>query len=199
MRRVLLICGIVASLVYLAANAIVPMWFEGYDWVSQTVSELSAIDAPTRRLWMAMMVPFTLLMLAFCGGIWMSAGSGRALRLAAVCGWLHIGFGALWPPMHLRGAEMTITDTLHIAWTAVVVPLMMMQIGFAAAALGRWFRVYSVLTITGMIAFGFMTSLEAPNIATGGPTPLIGLWERIGMAPFFVWVPVLAVRLWRAD
>jgi hypothetical protein len=58
MRCSLLACGIVSSLVYIAANAIVPSYFEGYDVLSQTVSELSAVGAPTRTLWLAFMVPY---------------------------------------------------------------------------------------------------------------------------------------------
>jgi len=195
MRRSLLICGILSSVVYVAANVIVPMRFAGYDVVSQTVSELSAIGAPTRELWLAFMVPYALLALAFAIGIWMSAGTSRSLHAAAVFGFANVVIGMFWPPMHLRGAEFTTTDTLHIVWTAIVVPMMMLQIAFGAVAFSRSFRVYSALTIAAMIVFGFVTSLEAPNIAVNGPTPLIGIWERIGMAAQMVWIPVFAVKL----
>ncbi len=197
MRKALLVCGILASVVHAASNIIVPFYFDGYSSISQTVSELSAIGAPTRILWNVMMAPYTLLSIAFAVGVWMSSGKSRALRISAVCGLVSVVFGAFWPPMHLRGAEFTLTDTLHIAWTAVVVPLMMLQIAFGSAAFGRGFRIYSVLTIAAMIAFGVLTSLEAPNIATNGPTPLIGVWERIGIVAQMVWVPVFAVGLLR--
>lgn len=195
MRKALLICGILSPLVWAAANVAAPMRFEGYDWVSQTVSELSAIDSPTRGLWLAFMVPYSLLTIAFTAGIWMSAGTRRALRWAAVCGFVHVVLGFFWPPMHLRGAEFTLTDTLHIVWTALTVPVMMMQIAFAAAAFGRGFRVYSALTIAAMIGFGILTSIDAPNIAVNGPTPNIGVWERIGIAAQMLWVAILAVKL----
>ena len=51
LKRVLIFCGILSSLLYTAANIVVPMQYEGYSAFSQTVSELSAIEAPTRSLW----------------------------------------------------------------------------------------------------------------------------------------------------
>lgn len=195
MRKLLLICGILSSVVYLTANVIVPAHFPGYDIVSQTVSELSAIGAPTRELWSAFMVPYAVLAVAFSIGIWLSSGKSRALRAAAVLGFANVVIGMFWPPMHLRGAEFTTTDTLHIVWTAIVVPMMMLQIAFGAASFGRGFRIYSALTIAAMIVFGTMTGLEAPNIAVNGPTPLIGIWERIGMAAQMIWVSIFAVKL----
>ena len=47
LRKGLLMCGILSSLLYVAMNIFVPMQFEGYSYTSQTVSELSAIGAPT--------------------------------------------------------------------------------------------------------------------------------------------------------
>ena len=52
--RNLLLCGVAAPVLYYAANVIVPMRWAGYSSVDQTVSELSAIGAPTRGLWNAM-------------------------------------------------------------------------------------------------------------------------------------------------
>ncbi len=195
MRRPFLTCGILASFVYLAANVVAPLRYPDYDWVTQTVSELSAIGSPTRGLWVAMMVAYTLLMMGFAAGIWMSSGDRRALRLAAVFTFTHVLFALFWPPMNRRGVEFATTDLLHIVWTAVAVPLMMLQILSAAIALGRRFRVYSAATVAVMIIFTVLTSIEAPSIAVDGPTPHIGVWERIGIAAYMVWVPALAIAL----
>ena len=195
MRKALIYCGILGAAVQVMANVLAPLASLGYVTASQTVSELSAIGAPTRGLWLSMMLPYSILIAGFSIGVWLSANGSRALRIAAICGFLAVIIGAFWPPMHQRGAEFTLTDTLHIAWTAIVVPLMMLQIGFAAAAFGRAFRVYSVLTIAAMIGFGVLTAIDAPNIASNGPTPLIGVWERIGIAAQIVWLPVFAIKL----
>ena len=50
----LLSCGVLASLLYLGTDILAgPLW-EGYNFVHQAVSELSAVDAPTRSLTFAL-------------------------------------------------------------------------------------------------------------------------------------------------
>jgi hypothetical protein len=49
-RQLLLACGLLSSLLYVAMNVVVPMQWQGYSSAAQTVSELSAIGAPTRPL-----------------------------------------------------------------------------------------------------------------------------------------------------
>src|SRR5829696_5857538 len=83
-RKLLLICGIVSSLLYVAMNVFVPMQWEGYSSASQTVSELSAIGAPTRPLWVPLGIAYTLLVAAFGWGVWASARQNRSLRVAGV-------------------------------------------------------------------------------------------------------------------
>ena len=50
-RKSLLVCGVLSSLLYVAMTVLVAMQWEGYSSASQTISELSAIGAPTRSLW----------------------------------------------------------------------------------------------------------------------------------------------------
>ncbi|MEW5929308.1 MAG: DUF998 domain-containing protein [Gemmatimonadota bacterium] len=113
---VLLVCGILSALLYAAMVAFVAMRWQGYSSVSQTVSELSVIGAPTRPLWVALAAVYTLLVTAFGCGVWLAAGRNRRLR---VVGGLQIAAGLIgpfWPPMHLRGADATLTDTLHVVF-----------------------------------------------------------------------------------
>ena len=49
-RRLLLICGILASLLWIGTDIVAGVLWEGYSFVDQAVSELSAIGAPTRPL-----------------------------------------------------------------------------------------------------------------------------------------------------
>src|SRR5688572_26737188 len=73
LRKVLLLCGIFSSLVYIAADIVAARRYPGYIYTAQTVSEFSAIGAPTRPLWMIMVTLYTILLAAFGWGIWMSA------------------------------------------------------------------------------------------------------------------------------
>ena len=168
-RTILLICGIVSSLLYVAMNVFVPMQWEGYSSASQTVSELSAIGAPTRPLWVLLGVAYTLLVAAFGWGVWASARRNRPLR---VVGGLLVAYGVIglaWPPMHLRevlaAGGGTLTDTMHIVFAMVTVLLMLLAIGFGAAAFGKRFRLYSIATMVILVAFGALTGVDAPRIA----------------------------------
>ena len=78
-RKALLVCGIVSSLLYGAMIGAIR--FEGYSRISQVPSELTAIGAPTRPLWMLLGAVYTVLVTAFGWGVWKAAGRSRALRI----------------------------------------------------------------------------------------------------------------------
>jgi hypothetical protein len=197
-RKVLLVYGILSSLLYVAMNIIAPMLYEGYNSASQTVSELSAIGAPTRAFWLLLGIPYALLATAFGCGVWVSAGRNRPLRVVGGLMVAHGVIGLFCPPMHMRGAEFTLTDTMHIVFGMVTVLLMLLAIGFGAAAFGKRFRLYSIATIALLVVSGALTGLEAPRIAANLPTPWVGVWERINIGIFLLWVVALAIALLRA-
>jgi hypothetical protein len=197
LRTVLLACGILASLHYAAMLVFVPRHWKGYSSASQTVSELSAIGAPTRSLWVALAVVYTLLLVAFGWGVWRSAERSRALRVVGALLIASAVIGLFWPPMHLRGTEPTLTDTLHIVFAVIWNLLAVLTIVFAAAALGARFRLYSAVILATFVVFGILTGMEAPRIATNLPTPWIGVWERIIIGAFYLWLSALAVVLLR--
>jgi pimeloyl-ACP methyl ester carboxylesterase len=200
-RKILLVCGILSSLLYVAMNVFVPMQWESYSSVSQTVSELSAIDAPTRPLWTLLGVLYTLLTAAFGLGVWASARGSFPLRIVGGAIVASALIGLAWPPMHQRAVLAagggTLTDTLHIAWTVVTNLLFMLAIGLGVAALGRRFRLYSIATMVSLVGFGVLTGMDAPRLQANLPTPWMGVWERIGIGAFLMWIVVLATALLR--
>jgi accessory gene regulator protein AgrB len=202
-RRFLLFCGVLASLIYIAMNIFIPPLYEGYNWVTQIVSELSAVDAPTRPLWFPLGIVYTLLVAVFGWGVFKSARQKRSLRTAGILLFLHGIVSLTWSPMHQRevlaAGGGTFTDTWHIVMSVITVSLMFLTIGFGAAAFDKGFRFYSVATILVFIAFGVLTFAEAPNVDKNLPTPFIGLWERINIAAFMVWLFVFSVILLRAE
>jgi pimeloyl-ACP methyl ester carboxylesterase len=203
LRKALLACGIVSSLLYLAMNVFVPMQWDAYSSFSQTISELSAIDAPTRPLWVPLGIVYTLLVAAFGVGVWKSAQRNRPLR---VVGGLFVASGLIglgWLPMHQRAVLAagggTFSDTMHLVWAAVTVALMMFQIGFAAAAFDRRFRRYSIVTMIVLFVFGMLTFRAAPGVAANLPTPWLGVWERINVLGFMLWQAAVAIVLLRRE
>jgi hypothetical protein len=142
-----------------------------------------------------------LLVAAFGVGVWASAS--RSWYLDVLGGLLVISgiIGLGWPPMHQRAVLATgggtLTDTLHLVWAAVTSLFFMLEIGFGAAVFGKRFRIYSIVTMVILVVFGALVGIDAPNVGRNLPTPWIGVWERINIGVFMVWVIVLAMALLR--
>jgi uncharacterized protein YndB with AHSA1/START domain len=201
-RRPLLACGILAPALYVAMTLFVGLLWEGYSIVSGVPSELAAIGAPTRLLWIWLGAVYAVLMVAFGWIVWKSAPPNRALRVAGALLMAYTVFGQFWPPMHQRAVLAagggTLTDTLHLVWAAITGIFFMVIIGFGAAALGKRFRVYSIATLVIGLACGAVTGTYASQVQADLPTPGVGVWERISIATFMAWIAVLAIALLRA-
>lgn len=197
----LLLCGVLSSVFYIALNIVVSMQYEGYNAASQAVSELSAIGAPTKSLWTTLIIIYSFLVFAFGWGVWVSAGRNRPLRITGILIIIYVLVGLFWPPMHQRDALAagagSQTDQLHIAFTILTVVIMLLVIGFGAASLGRHFLWFSILTIAILIVFGTLTGLNAPRMEANLPTPWMGVWERISIGAYMVWIMVFSIAVLR--
>lgn len=195
--RLLLACGIAASLLYVVTDVIGAMSYPGYRYTAQAISEMSAIGAPTAELLAPFYTTFSVLFVAFAAGVWFAAGTRRSLRWSAgfMIALAALGIGWALFPMNARGAERTFTDTMHLVLSAASVLLLTSAMTCAAAAFGRTFRIYSALSITTMLVFGYLTTLDVPRVDAGLPTPYLGINERLSMAAWLLWIAVLSIEL----
>lgn len=198
--KILLLCGILSSLLYIGTDLLASWLYEGYSYTSQQISELAAIGAPTRLLWIAMTIIWAPLVVAFGTGVLLSA---RKLSLKWVgillAIWSIIGLVWLFFPMHQRGTVQSETDTLHILFAAVQVIVMVLFISLGAVAIRGSFRVYSIITIIVLLSFGALVSTQASAIAVGQSTPFMGIVERVSVYSPIIWVLVLSTNLLRAE
>ena len=201
MRKVLLGCGFVAALLYTGMITLIS--YEGYNPISQVPSELTAIGAPTSALWAVLGWVYMALILAFGWGVWKSAGTSRPVRVVGTLLLVSGLLGFLWPfaPMHQRevlaAGGGTFGDDLHRILGIATVLLFVSTVGFGAAAFGRAFRFYSIATLVIALVFGMLTGIQSPRLAANLPTPYIGLWERISIAVYMIWLMAFAVILLR--
>ena len=199
-RKVLLICGILASLVYVGVDILVGILYEGYSFIDQAVSELFAIGTPTSHLVVSLFSLSSTLLVAFAVGVWLSSGRSRALRVMALT---IVGNAAnslvLWNffPMHMRGAEPTFTDTMHAI--LAINPFVLLSIGLAVVAFRNWFRFYSIGTILILVMPAIFAFSYVGNLVANQPTPWLGLAERISQYGNQLWQVVLAIVLLRAQ
>lgn len=195
MQRFLITCGILSSVWYIIINIYVPFFYPGYSTADLTVSELSAIGAPSRILWVLSCTLYLILFAAFGWGVLKSAGKNRALKSVGVLIIIYCSFNLYWPPMHIRGMEKSLTDIMHIAWAMVTIGLMFAMIIVGSKAFGKGFKIFSWISILCFLVFGALTGMLSDDLAAGRPTPMIGVWERINIGIFMVWIIVFANQI----
>nr|HMT29141.1 DUF998 domain-containing protein [Bacteroidia bacterium] len=160
---------------------------------------------PTRMLWVWLVNIYTITAILFALGAIRSSQGNKKLYISGILLLIYGFTGLIWPfaPMHQRevlaAGGGNFSDTMHLTLAMITLLLMTFAIGFGAAALGIKFRVYSILTLIALLIFGLLTSMDAPNVAANLPTPLAGVWERINIGVFLLWVVVLAVLLLRQE
>ncbi len=73
------------------------------------------------------------------------------------------------------------------------------MIGFGAAALGKSFRIFSAAIVLVFFVFGILTTKESLGIEANLPTPYVGIWERINIGAYMLWVIVFSIVLLRRN
>ncbi len=197
--NLLLICGIAVAVVQIAGDMLAAALYPGYSYVNHTVSELSAIGAPTRLFLIVVGLLYDALVLAFVIGVWKAAGRTRAMRITAALLAVFALNGLVWTffPMQQRGSEMAATDTAHIVVAILQVLTMVLFIAFGSGADGRWFRIFSILMIAAILIAGGVGATQASRVGQGLPTPWIGLIERVSFYGPSLWILTLAAVLLR--
>ena len=206
-RQVLLGCGMVAPAWWAAMDVVGSLRYPGYSYINQTISELGAEGAPTRAFMTVLSgIPYTVLMIAFGMGIWITAGGRRAQRITAAVligevVWSFVGGLAF--PMATRevmaAGQETLRNQMH-AWYGIGMPILLaLAIGFGSRLFGKRFRYFSYAAMLAMVVFGMLMGLQTSAMTANEPTPWLGVEERVTAYVPMLWLAVLAVGLLRAQ
>ena len=208
LRRVLLVCGIAAAVWWVAIDVVGSFRYPGYSYVDQTISELSAIGAPTRTFMMTVSgIPYAVLMIAFGVGVWLVTGvrsrvgkiAGALLIIEAIFG--YVG-GVLFPMATrevLAAGEETLRNRLHAPYGLGMPILFVLVTIVGSRLLGKRFRWYSYATIAITLVTGFMVGMQVEQMQANEPTPLLGIIERITAYVPMLWIVVFALGLLRRE
>lgn len=191
--------GIVAFLSYTAAVVFSPLAYPGYNWMAQAVSDLSAANAPSLRLWNQLSslynVSTLICAMMVCAGI--QGRGSRILRLGiylcTVMEWVSaVGFSMF--PLSDSGYAGTFQDRMHIYSTIVVVLLSIISLVLImiAGIKDKEYRLYGVFA---GIAFGMMlVGAIGMNIVS---KEYFGIVERFSVFAAVGYNAVLGVQLFR--
>lgn len=193
--------GIVAFLSYTAAVVFSPLAYPGYNWMAQAVSDLSAANAPSLRLWnqLSSLYNISILICAMmvCAGI---QGKGsRLLRsgiyLFTAMEWISAaGFSMF--PLSDSGYAGTFQDKMHILSTILVVLLSIVSLVILIIA-GVKRKEYRSFGVFAGIALGMMlVGALGMNIV---PEEYFGVVERFSVFAAVGYNAVLGIELFRMD
>lgn len=199
MRKYLLFAGILAPLVYVATVIIGGASTPGYDHLAQPVSALFEVGAPYATPISAAFVLYNLLLLVF--GIALLATTGTrhlAIRLGAILILLNGLFGVAieLAPMDAQGTPVTLPGIIHMVLAGLLVLTCMAAM--ATMALG-WLKLKQHPTITkttiALLPLMLVSGALAASVAAQN-WPLMGLYQRLTIGSYLVWILALAtVRL----
>jgi len=201
-RNFLLVCGILASLLYCGTDILAGVLRVDYSFTSQSASVLSAYGASTRPLVLPLQLTADILLVPFAFGIWRSAGRNRTMRVIAglLTGNAIIsGVAVAFFPMHHGEAVSTLANTINVILMGVGVVLFQLAIVLGVIVYRNWFRFYSLGTILVLLVGDILATLGTTPTLYGNPGPLVGIQERIMIYGDLLWIVVLAIVLLRAE
>lgn len=201
MRKMMLWCGVLATLTYAAADVAGSLADEAYSVTSQGISELMATGSPSERIVDPIFLVYGVLTLAFGIGVVRAAGANRPLKIAGavLAAYAAIGFaGPIFFEVKPRGMGAFDEAVPHVILTAVLVALWLLTMGFGAFAFGPEFKRQSFRTILTIVLFGAISGAYGGRLAANQPTPWFGIIERVVVYSALIWTSALAVQVLRS-
>jgi hypothetical protein len=165
--------GFVSLLSYTAAVVFSPMAYPGYNWMTQAVSDLSAVNAPSRMLWIQLAslhgVCGIVCIMAVCISI--QGTLNKVLRMGVYCfatmNWISFVGYSMFPLLDSGMSGTTMQDKMHLVVTVLVVifsivSLVLIMIGGyrkkAYCSLAVWATVALLFMFIGAIGVGIVPS-----------------------------------------
>lgn len=198
LRKTLLYCGIAAPVLYVITAIVGAALRNDYSHIVNAISELLSNGAPNKAALDIIFNIYNALLLAFAIGAY--AVLKKAPRLCRVAMRILIGIQLLsfsWGffPMDPLGAQATFAGTMHnvlggvVALATIIMPLLM-GLGLRRVDDFQRYATYSFITS----AIIFVSGLTGVILAGQGIL-LFGLFERITIGSYELWIFVTALKL----
>jgi hypothetical protein len=203
LRKILVSCGIAAPILYIVTAIVgADLRPDDYSHIVNAISELLSNGAPNKAVLDMVFNIYNALLLVFAIGAY--SALKNMPRITRVSMGILIGIQVLsfsWGffPMDPLGAEATFAGTMHnvlggvVALATIIMPLLM-GLGFRRLDGFNRYAVYSFVSS----AIIFVSGLTGVILAGQG-IQLFGLFERITIGSYEVWIFITAFRLLKAE
>ena len=189
--------GIVALISYASAVIFSPLPYPGYNWMSQAISDLSASNAPSLKLWNQLSSLYNVCTLVCAMMVCLGIKGNKLLRsgiyLFTIMEWVSaVGFGMF--PLSESGYAGTFQDQMHILSTIIVVLLSIVSLVLIiiSGIKDSHCRTYGIFAgiVLGMMLIGAIGT----NIV---PKEYFGIVERFSVFAAVGFNAVLGIELYR--
>lgn len=202
MKKLLMLCGMGASILYVG-TVILGGWLRpGYSHISMAISELVADGAPYRSLLSSSFLVYNALLSVFGIGLFFKAKSQSRGRLSGSIGSLALVLvGVAGVSMELAfpqepgGTAVTFTGIMHFVMAGVaalgtMVAILMLAFWFKNIPGLKSYVPYSLISVAVIFLSGGVGAAAMAN-----HSPLFGLIERITIFTFTLWIFVVGRKI----
>lgn len=193
----LCLSGIVGTVFYVLHDFIGGMYYPGYDRLSQALSDLTAVDAPSFVIASSLTSLYALFACVCCTlvSIVVQTMSSRTLRagvhLFAIMNWISaIGYSLF--PLSSSGYEGTLQDIIHVYIVTVLVVLLSI-VSLVLVIIGgfREDKRYQSLSVWALLALAFM--FMGAVLVNLVPPEYFGVVERFSTYSAVLFTAILGV------
>jgi hypothetical membrane protein len=201
-RKTLIYCGVAAPVLYIITAIVGAALRSDYSHTVNAISELISNGAPNKAILDVVFNIYNALLLAFAIGAYSALkNSPRICRVAMglLIGVQVLSFSWGFFPMDPMGAEATFAGTMHnilggvVALATIIMPLLM-GLGLQRVDGFQNYARYSFISS----AIIFVSGLTGVILASQG-VQLFGLFERITIGTYELWIFITALKLLRTD
>src|SRR5215208_6383502 len=202
MKKIIMLCGLVASIFYLGTVLLGVLLRPGYSHISMAISELVADSAPNRSLLSSLFLLYNTLLSVFGVSLFLRANSQSRGRVSGNIGSLAlmlVGIAGILMelvfPQEPGGTATTFAGTMHFVMAGVaslgtMVAILMLAFWFKNIPDLKKYVRYSFISVAIIFLSGGTTAA-----AMADHSPLFGLLERITIFTFILWMFVIGRKM----
>ena len=200
------VCGMVAPILFVLALAVFGFLREGYSHVLDAITDLQEVGSPNMVGVNATFILMGLLVLAFSVGLYRGAGPGGWVKVGSLLVFVialgHVA-GSVFPddyscPSPGCNSWAANGHTVGGLMEVLTIPIAVLAFsrGLGPDTAWRRYRTYSL--VTGIVALALLALFFA---SAEDDTSLLGRWggaiQRLYFASWFLWIELMAIKLFR--